>query len=200
MAIIASTASKTYELPPEGVINAVLVDVVDLGDVVTTWGTKRQVRLHWEVDAQDSQGDTITVASKYNLSLAGEPKPSNLRRDLKAWRGRDLTPEELRGFDLESMLGQACRLYIQHSEPNAEGKVFANFTKITPPLKGSTPMQPSGNYVRKIDRAPREDAPASPAKPAPLPRTAQSQGRPAQSARPVPAPPVSEFDDDQVPF
>jgi hypothetical protein len=124
-----------------------------------------------------------------------------------------LTPEELRGFDLESMLGQACRLYIQHSEPNAEGKIFANFTKITPPLKGSTPMQPSGNYVRKIDRAPREGEAAPAAKPTPLPRTAQSQGRPAQSVRPVPRPapapelpePFGDYgpggdEDDSVPF
>jgi hypothetical protein len=48
--------------------------------------------------------------SKFYTASLGEK--ANLRADLKNWRGRDFTDEELAGFDAKNILGKPCMLSI----------------------------------------------------------------------------------------
>lgn len=130
---------------PEGVHNAVCVDVVDLGMVENQWGRKHQLKIVWEIDAKMDDGRPFLVQKRYTASLH---EKSTLAKDLKGWRGRAFTAEEIKGFDTEKIVGAACQLVIQHNEK--DGAVYANVQSI---LKaGQTRIQPSGGYKRVKDR------------------------------------------------
>jgi hypothetical protein len=75
---------------------------------------------------------------------------SALRAFLKQWFGRDMTVAELAGFDTDSLLGRTARLSVVHNDNN--GNVYANIGLIRPD-KSSSPLRPSGKYVRVQDRA-----------------------------------------------
>jgi hypothetical protein len=139
---------------PEGVHAAVCVDVVDLGIVSGPWGNKHKLKIVFEIEATMPSGERFTVHQRYTVSLH---EKAALRKDLKSWRGRDFTPEELDGFDVEKCIGAPCQVIVEHSEK--EGTVYANVTKV---LKaGPKRLKPSGKYVRHKDRP--ESQAASPA-------------------------------------
>jgi hypothetical protein len=131
---------------PEGLNNAVCIDVVDLGMVETQWGKKPKVRLVWEVEAKQEDGRPFLVVQTYGASIS--PK-STLRKHLKGWRGRDFNPEELEAFDLEKIVGVHCQLIVVHNEAD-DGRIFANVETILKP--GSNKISPSPDYVRVKDR------------------------------------------------
>jgi hypothetical protein len=49
---------------------------------------------------------------------------------LAAWRGRDFTEEEAKGFDISKLLNVYCMLNVTTSENN--GKSYTNIAGITP--------------------------------------------------------------------
>ena len=102
---------------------------------------------------------------------------SAIRHDLASWRGRDFTPEEMKGFELDNIVGKRCRLFIEHQ--TKDGTTYANVTKVVKAEKGDT-LEPSGEYVRVQDRP--TDEPAS----------SETDG----GDQPFPM----DDDDDQIPF
>src|SRR6185295_3766959 len=96
---------KQFTPAPEGLHNAVCVDVVDLGIVDTKFGKKEQIRLCWELDPATAgtldDGRRFLIQKTYTPSLL---EKAALNKDLKAWRGRAFTAEELAGFDLDNVL------------------------------------------------------------------------------------------------
>ncbi len=130
---------------PEGVCDAVCVDVADLGMIDGPWGAKHKVRIVWEVSHKMADGRPFVVQKQYTASLH---EKSNLSKDLRSWRGRPFTADELNGFDVEKVLGACCQLLIQHTEK--EGAVYGNVQAI---LKvGAHRLAPTGKYVRFKDR------------------------------------------------
>ena len=137
---------SNYTPAPDGVHNAVCVDVVDLGIVETQWGKKPKLRLVWEVETKQENGKRFLVVQSYGASIG--PK-ATLRKHLKGWRGRDFTPEELKGFNIENVIGVPCQLVVVHNESD-DGRVFANVETV---LKANgTKLTPSGEYTRVKDR------------------------------------------------
>lgn len=160
-----------YTPAPEGSHRAVCVDVIDLGEITTTWQgesrTRHMVRLVWQIDEVDASGKRHHVRRDYTASLGDK---AALRRDLEAWRGRPFTAEELSGFDLETVIGSSCLVQIVHRE-GSRGGVFANVAAVMRLPKGMKPLEPVP-YEREQARKDQEDIP--------------------------PAAPI--FDDDEVPF
>jgi hypothetical protein len=138
---------------PEGMHSACCVDAVDLGDRETPWGMKHKVALVWEIAVKMEDGKPFTVRKWYTASLN---EKSNLYKDLCAWRGRPFTAQELKGFDIEKVVGTPCQVFVEHSEK--EGQVFANVRVVTKAPTGPK-LTPSGQYVRVKDR-PKEQAEA----------------------------------------
>lgn len=170
MAIIAREPESKYTPCPEGLHQAVCVDVVDLGLQSTPWGEKPKVRIVWQVEeANPETGKRFEVRGLYTLSLS---EKSNLRKHLEAWRGRKFTTEELRGFDLEKLIGVNCQIQIIHNITD-DAKVYANVQAIVP-HNAKAPRIAAQDYVRDKDR----------------PKT-QGNGHEAGA---------SHDDDDQVPF
>lgn len=150
MSIIARAPESKFTPAPEGLHQAVCVDVHDIGLQKTNWGEKHKVMLAWQIDAVDPDtGKRFDVRAHYTLSLG---EKSYLRRDLECWRGRKFTEEELDGFDLEKLLGVNCQLQIVHNLAD-EGKTYANVQAIVPFNAKIGPKLAPKDYVRMKDRA-----------------------------------------------
>ncbi len=130
---------------PEGVFAAICVDVVDLGIVDGTYGKKHMIKLVWEIDAKMEDGRPFIVQRRYTASMN---EKSSLAKDLKSWRGRPFSPEELKSFDIEKVLGAPCQLVVSHSEK--EGAIYANVQTIV--RAGDKKLTATGKYVRAKDR------------------------------------------------
>jgi len=144
--MILKENSTHFKPAPEGVHNAVCVDVTPVKVYNTPWGEKEKFRLVWELEATMEDGRRFLVTKAYVPSI--HPK-STLRKDLKAWRGRDFTPDELNAFDTEKIVGAPCQLVISHNEK--DDQVYANIAAIMKADKNKK-LTPSGKYVRVQDR------------------------------------------------
>lgn len=138
MGLIASGSNKEFKPVPEGSHMAVCFRVIDLG--TQRWEYQgepqigRKVLIAWELhgEADDGtplstdDGQPLAVSKEYTLSLG---KKANLRADLESWRGRAFTDDELKGFDVFTVAGQACMVTIKHTK-KAE-KTYANVANVT---------------------------------------------------------------------
>jgi len=143
MALIAK--GMTFTPAPDGVHSAVCVDVVDLGMVDGQWGSKHKCRIVWEISEKMNGGKPYLASKQYTLSLN---EKANLHKDLKAWRGKPFSTEELAGFNVEAIIGAPCQLVIVHEEK--DGIVYGNVTAI---IKAKKPvLKACGSYIRVKDR------------------------------------------------
>lgn len=151
--LIIKEEKTEFPLAPDGLQDAVLVDVVDLGILSTKFGDKHKLSLVFELEEQDSEGKHFVVTKWYTWSLN---EKSNLRKDLERWRSK-FTKEELEnGVDLEAFLGLNATLFIVHHESQEHDKTFANIETILPRKKNNKvvyyELKPSGDYTRVIER------------------------------------------------
>lgn len=119
-----------FERAPAGVHLARCIKLIDLGTQFNkTFQTEqRKVRVYWELPKVlmtkgEYKGKPFIITKLYTLSLS---EKSHLRNDLKSWRGRDFTDQELTGFDLNSIVDKCCTLNVVH-----EGE-YANVAAIIP--------------------------------------------------------------------
>jgi hypothetical protein len=149
MAIIAKDNKSDFTPAPEGLWQAVCVDVVDLGMQTSQWGESHRVQIRWQLEGDDPKtGKPYMAVRSFRLSLH---EKSSLRPMLEAWRGRKFTPEELKGFDLEKLVGVACQVQIVHGI-TGQGGTFAQIQAVVPPARGVAKLTPRGDYVRVKDR------------------------------------------------
>jgi hypothetical protein len=163
MATVASdSGSGNFKRVPAGSHIARCYSVADLGTHTTNgqYGetTNRKIRLAWEIFGEDENNEPLTVdidgvtmpmtiSKTYTLSLG---EKASLRKDLAAWRGRDFTPEELKGFDVSNVVGVYCMLNVTISENN--GKTYSNVAGISPLHKSMTkPDSVHKNQVFDLD-------------------------------------------------
>jgi hypothetical protein len=115
-----------FEQPPIGTHVARCVKLIDIGTQQGEYQGKatykRKVIIGWELPNElmtegDHAGKPFTVSKFYTASLG---ETANLRSDLKNWRGRDFTDQELAGFDAKNILGKPCMLSLTMNE---KGKV-----------------------------------------------------------------------------
>ncbi len=144
------SAGTTYLPAPEGLHNAVCVDVVDLGlqDVIWQGKAKKQLKLRvvWELEAKMEDGRPFIAGKRYTASLH---ERSQLSKDLTIWRGRAFTVEERDGFELETIVGVPCQVQIVHIEKDS--RIYDNIISITKADK-QYKVKPTGDYVRVKDR------------------------------------------------
>jgi hypothetical protein len=129
--IIATAGEASNFTPaPEGVHQAVCVDVVDLGTIPGFGGKpQHKVVIVWQIDEKREDGERFLLFKRYTLSLN---EKSNLRKDLEAWRGRAFTRDEEMGFDVETVIGVNCMANVQHRQSQDGTKTYANVVSLTP--------------------------------------------------------------------
>lgn len=114
MSRFAKDAGGEYQDPPIGTHSARCISIVDLGTQRGEYQgqptVRNQVLLTFELPAElRHDGKPFTASKFYTNSLNEKAK---LRHDLQAWRGRAFTAEELKGFDLASVLGKPCMVTV----------------------------------------------------------------------------------------
>jgi hypothetical protein len=173
MAIIAkSTGEATQrELIPAGTYVARCYSVVHLGHVTQKYMGEEKVvdlvRFTWELPTelrcfnQDKGMQPCAISKEMTFSLHEQ---SNLRAMLNTWRGKALTEDEAKAFDLARLIGKECMINLIHqpSKNNPE-KVYERIAAVLPMMKGMVcPPQhnPSMEFsVLEFDRPKFESLP-----------------------------------------
>lgn len=143
MAFIAKdSGGGDFKKVPPGAYIGRCFSLIDLGTQLTSgqFGEKLQhkIRIGWELFGEDEQGQPLTVlvdghempltiSKSYTMSLH---EKASLRKDLAAWRGKDFTDEEAKGFDVSKLVGAYCMVNAVNSETN--GKTYTNVAGLTP--------------------------------------------------------------------
>lgn len=152
---LTATDKSNFEMTPEGTYIARCYRILDLGTQKGSdlYGGKQQhkVMISWELIGDDdprmsegeNEGKPFSIHQRYTVSLS---EKAQLRKDLEAWRGKTFTPEELKGFDLPTVLGSYCMLQVLHDET---GK-YANISAIMA-YKGPKPAPVNDTIVFDID-------------------------------------------------
>lgn len=154
MSYIVKDNKKDYTPAPEGLHQAVCIDVVDLGIQHTQYGDQVKIEIRWALEEIDPKTKVqYMVLRRFTPSLH---KKSNLRPMLEAWRGRKFTDEELKGFDIEKLIGANCQIQVCHNI-SSEGDTYANVQAVVPISKGVSRMGIPDGYVRVAERAKRDE-------------------------------------------
>jgi hypothetical protein len=149
MSIIAKKNKSEFTPAPEGLWQAVCIDVIDRGIEKTPWGEAHKVEVRWALEDKDPKTEKpFMLIKRYTLSLH---EKANLRRELETWRGKKFTSEELEGFDLEKLLAVNCQLQVIHNVKDG-GECYANVQAIVPAPKGVIKLAIPHDYIRMCDR------------------------------------------------
>lgn len=157
MPLIIKQDGTHFEPAPPGLHRAVCVDVVDLGLVEGKFGAKHKIKLVWQLEKRNKQGERFQARATYTASLF---EGSNLRRDLEAWRAKNFTEKELAGFDVEKLIGINCQLSLKQAVSKSTGRTYAQVTAVLPAEKGAVKLA-AEDYEREpwADEKPAPVAP-----------------------------------------
>lgn len=129
-----------FERCPTGAHLARCYRIVDLGTQKSEYMGEvkhlHKIMLGWEVHGVDDNGKPLTMRDgrpfsmfkNYTLSWS---EKANLRLDLQSWRGKPFDQEEMRKFDLKTVLGAWCMLNVIE-RPGTNGNIYANVNGVTP--------------------------------------------------------------------
>lgn len=166
MAFIAtdSGGNGNFRRVPPGAYIGRCYSLIDLGTQLTNgqYGEKlnHKIRIGWELFGEDENGEPLTVevegqtmpmtiSKSYTVSLH---EKATLRKELAAWRGKDFTDEEARGFDVSKLVGAYCMVNVTTSETN--GKTYSNVAGLTPlpgALKNAKPAPVHEHVLFDLD-------------------------------------------------
>lgn len=139
---------------PTGTHLAICHKILDLGTQKNEWQGEvkfqRQILVGWElplaiIPEGEHAGKPYGVSKFYTKSLG---EKANLRKDLINWRGRDFTPAELNGFELDKLLGKACMLSIV-KKPTGNGVKVGAIMKV--PQGMTVPKQVNPNILLSLE-------------------------------------------------
>lgn len=142
------TNGGNFQPCPEYTGPAVCVDVTPLKTVQTQFGPKEKFRFVFEIGQTKEDGTPWCVWSAPFTPSYHEN--SALRPFLRKWMGRELSADEVKEFDTDSLLGRTAHITVIHE--HSEGEVYANIALIQPD-KSAQPPKASGKFVRMKDRA-----------------------------------------------
>lgn len=168
MGFIATDAGggKDFKIVPSGVFIGRCYELIDLGTQTNETGqfagnSAHKIKIGFELFGEDEEGQPLTIevngkempmtiTKDYTVSLH---EKSNLRKELAAWRGKDFTEEEAKGFDVSRLIGVYAMINVTH-KTNAQGKTRANISGISPlpsALKNSKPAPVHANRIFNLD-------------------------------------------------
>jgi hypothetical protein len=147
-----------YEIPPEGIHQAVCVDIINLGEVETKFGVKPQVAIVFQLECEGgyrrTDGQRFEIRRIFNPTLTGS---STLKKFLEQWRGKSFDKAELEGFQLAKLHKTNAQIQVIHKE--GEKGMYANIVSIQPHnLKLGQRIVPEA-YQRRL----KKDDPLAPA-------------------------------------
>lgn len=134
MPFIITGGQSARRLVPQGLHAAVCTQVIDMGTQVYDgkYGAqaKRKVKIGWEIadaDLVDDEGRPAMIWANYTQSTN---EKAALRIMLENWRGRAFTPEEIKAFNIENILGVPCMLNVVHHDKGE--RTYDDVAGVTP--------------------------------------------------------------------
>lgn len=131
--IVFEAATGAYAPPQAGTYSARCCQIVDMGLQTSTFEnevkTAHKILIGFEIlddENRRADGTSHIISKRFTSSLHVK---SALRKFLEMWRGRAFTGDELKGFNLENVLGLTCLVSITHSEKG--DRVYANLAGVT---------------------------------------------------------------------
>ena len=122
---------KVFEAASDGVHNAVIDRVEDLGIVETNFGSKDMVRVVLKVlDQKDKDGNAIEVWFRAAKSLNAKSTLGKFLASLKIFTQGQ--------FDLNDIVGLKLQVVTVQKESN-DGRVFANIATVIPAKAKAAP-------------------------------------------------------------
>ena len=140
MSFFVEDKGGSFESTPPGMHLARCYRIVDLGTQKTEYMGQvkflHKIMLGWEIHGTDDAGKPIrmrdgrpfAIFKNYTLSWSDK---ANLRIDLQLWRGKPFTNEEMRRFDLKTVLGAWCMLNVIE-RAGQDGKMYVNVSAVSP--------------------------------------------------------------------
>ena len=135
---VSEGASGAYSPAEAGTFSAICCGLIDLGNQTSSFEgevkTAHKILLSLEITDPDNRrddGSPHIVSKRFTLTL--HPKGA-LRPFLETWRGKPFTPEELKAFDLKTLLGLNCLVGIVHTEKG--DRKYANLSSVMKLPKG----------------------------------------------------------------
>jgi hypothetical protein len=138
--ILSKPVEGSYKQIPAGTYLARCYRFVDMGTQTAQYDgetTRRHVvMIQWEIHGDDADGSPLVTNKNEPMSIsknytASMNENSSLRKHLRAWRGRDFTAEEEKGFRMENILGQWCMLTVEEN-PGSNGRMYTNVSSVSP--------------------------------------------------------------------
>ena len=132
--------------------------IIDLGTQTGEYlgkpKTLPKVMFQFEVHGEDDEGkrlvtakgEPLSISKNFTVSLA---EKATLRKDLQTWRGREFTPEELRGFRLETVLSHWAMISVTKAV-GGNGKEYTNIANINRVPMSIKQMLPEGHNKCQI--------------------------------------------------
>lgn len=142
----SATPTNNINPIPAGMQTATCYGIIDLGTHHDDRydKDKHEILILWELPDEritiekDGEKKDLprAISKRYTLSLNDK---ANLYTDLCSWRGRKFTDEELKGFDVEKVIGAPCLLNVTHT--TKDGNTYANVSSVNPLVKGMAAPQ-----------------------------------------------------------
>ncbi len=146
---------KKASVPPidGGTYAAICVGIIDLGEQLSDYGNNQKIEekvlLIWELPdvtlLVDGEQKPRWISKEYTSIISDK---SNLGKLLVSWRGRQFSDEDMGedGFDLKTMIGQACLLQVIVKETK-NGKLINDVTGIMGYIAGMPKPQTTSELL-----------------------------------------------------
>lgn len=147
MALTGGYKSKDFKPCPQGVHQAVLFAIYDLGTQTSHFQGKvkqaHKILFIWELPHElREDGKPYTISRRYSKSMDSR---SSLRKDVEAWLGKTFTDEEIDLFDPTSLIGKNCQLQVLHER--IEDRTYSNIVSIMALSKGMQVVKPTKEKI-----------------------------------------------------
>lgn len=131
---------SNFESVPSGMHLARCYRIIDLGTQKSEYMGQvkylHKIMLGWEIHGSNDDGTPLkmrdgrpfAIFKNYTLSWS---EKATLRGDLQSWRGKPFTQEEMRRFDLKTVLNAWCMLNVIE-RAGKDGNMYVNVSGVTP--------------------------------------------------------------------
>lgn len=116
--------------------------------------TQRKVRIGWEfptetrVFKEESGEQPFVLSKEFSLSMH---EKANLRKMISSWRGKPITDEEAKVFDISKLIGTTCLISVVHKQAK-NGNAYPEITAIATIPKGMPIPEPvNKNFILSFD-------------------------------------------------
>jgi len=138
MPLIAKNSQKEFKPLEAGTHVGRVCGIINIGTITDNFKgedvTRNRVYISFEIPSQlKEDGKPYVVGQEFTLSMH---KQGNLLPFIESMLGIRLDKDAAKEFDVYSLVGQPAMVNVIHSEPNADGNVFANIKSISPLPKG----------------------------------------------------------------